>query len=128
MNASWPTPLAILACGAAGMLAGALWGAIPGFLKAKRNVNEIIVTLMMNYIAISLVNFFVFAVWSEKVFQISLVLRNTWLPRLADFAVQVPEFCGLTTDFGLVLVAIAAAAVWFILYRSRWGYEIRLTG
>lgn len=129
VNASWSTPLAILACGVAGIAAGAVWGAIPGFLKAKMGVNEIIVTLMMNYIAVYLVNFFVFAVWSDKGFQMSPVFpRNTWLPRLSDYVAQVPEFRGLTTHFGLVLGLIAVGVVWFILYRSRWGYEIRLTG
>src|SRR5215208_3827776 len=45
----------------AGMAAGAIWGYIPGYLKAKFNVNEIISTLMLNYVAISWVNFWVFA-------------------------------------------------------------------
>lgn len=49
----------------AGMVCGALWGLIPGYLKAKFRVNEIISTLMMNYIAIAWVNFWVFAVWTE---------------------------------------------------------------
>ena len=113
----------------AGILAGALWGFIPGFLKAKYNVNEIITTLMMNYIATSLVLFFVFGVWSEGGFQMSRVFpKNAWLPRLADFAKQVPAFRGLTTHLGLIIALIAVVVVWFILYRSKWGYEIRLIG
>ena len=55
----------------AGMLAGALWGFIPGYLKAKFNVNEIISTLMLNYISISWINFWIFGVWSEGGFQMS---------------------------------------------------------
>jgi simple sugar transport system permease protein len=116
VNASWSTPLAILACGVAGIAAGAVWGAIPGFLKAKMGVNEIIGTLMMNYIAVYLVNFFVFAVWSDKGFQMSPVFpRNTWLPRLSDYVAQVPEFRGLTTHFGLGLGLIAVGVGWFIV-------------
>ena len=53
------------------MLCGALWGFVPGFLKAKFNVNEIISTLMMNYIAVAWNNFFIFAVWTEGGFQMS---------------------------------------------------------
>lgn len=117
----------ILAAG--GMLCGALWGLIPGLLKAYLRVNEIITTLMMNYIAVALVNFFVFAVWSESGFQMSPVFpRNAWLPRLADFAREVPLFRGLTTHLGLVFALIAAGVVWYLLYRSLWGYEIRLIG
>ncbi|MCU0488396.1 MAG: ABC transporter permease, partial [Anaerolineales bacterium] len=113
----------------AGMLAGALWGFIPGFLKAKYNVNEIITTLMLNYIALSVVLFFVFAVWSEGGFQMSPVFpKNAWLPRLTDYSAQIKDLRGLTTHLGLLFALIACVVIWFILFRSRWGYEIRLIG
>jgi simple sugar transport system permease protein len=113
----------------AGMATGAAWGFIPGYLKAKFNVNEIISTLMLNYIAISWVNFWVFAVWTEGGFQMSTKFPETaWLPRLTDYGKVVPLFRGLTTHGGLVLGILAAIALWFIVYRSRWGYEIRLIG
>jgi len=112
-----------------GMAAGAIWGFIPGFLKARFQVNEIISTLMLNYIAISWNNYFIFAVWSDGGFQMSKVFpRNAWLPRLTDYAETIPLFRGLTTHFGLILAVIAAVVVWLILYRSQWGYEIRLVG
>jgi simple sugar transport system permease protein len=113
----------------AGFIVGALWGFIPGFLKARFNVNEVITTLMMNYIAIEWNNFFIFGVWSEGGFQMSPRFpRSAWLPRLADYARDVPEFAGLTLHLGLIFGPIAAIIVWFILYRSKWGYEIRLAG
>ena len=113
----------------AGMLAGALWGLIPGFLKARFNVNEIISSLMMNYIAVSWVNFWVFAVWTEGGFQMTRKFsENAWLPRLSDYAKVVPLFRGLTTHLGLLLGIVAAIILWIIIYRSRWGYEIRLIG
>jgi ABC-type uncharacterized transport system permease subunit len=113
----------------AGILAGALWGLIPGFLKARFNVNEIISTLMMNYIAVAWNNFFIFAVWSEGGFQMSPMFpKNAWLPRLTDLGSQIPLLRGLTTHLGLILAVLAAIVVWFVLYRSRWGYEIRLIG
>ena len=112
-----------------GMLFGALWGFVPGYLRARFKVNEIITTLMMNYIAVALVNFFVFAVWSESGFQMSPQFqRAAWLPRLADYAGQVNTLRGLTTHLGLVFGLMAAGVVWYILYRSLWGYEIRLIG
>ena len=113
----------------AGMAMGAIWGFIPGYLKAKFNVNEIISTLMLNYIAVSWVNFWVFAVWTEGGFQMSPKFPVTaWLPRLTDYGKIFPLFRGLTTHGGLVLGILAAIALWFIVYRSRWGYEIRLIG
>jgi simple sugar transport system permease protein len=114
----------------AGMLAGALFGLIPGFLKARFRVNEVITTLMLNYIAIAWNNFFIFAVWTEGGFQMSRVFpRNAWLPRLSDLAAQFPIFSGgLTLHLGFAFALIAAVVVWFILNRSKWGYEIRLIG
>ena len=113
----------------AGLAAGAVWGFIPGYLKAKFNVNEIISTLMLNYIAVSWVNFWVFAVWTEGGFQMSPKFPETaWLPRLTDYGKIFPLFRGLTTHGGLLLGIIAAILLWFIIYRSRWGYEIRLIG
>ncbi len=115
----------------AGFACGALWGLVPGFLKAKFNVNEIITSLMMNYIATSWVLFWVFGAWSEAGFQMSPMFPKTaWLPRLTDYARQFPnlKLSGLTLHLGLVFGLVAAVVVWFILNRSRWGYEIRLTG
>jgi ABC-type uncharacterized transport system permease subunit len=113
----------------AGIIAGALWGFIPGFLKAKYNVNEIISTLMLNYIAAAWNNFFIYAVWSEGGFQMSKMFPKTaWLPRIADYAKQIPTFRGITIHLGLIFGILAAVLVYYIIYRSRWGYEIRLIG
>ena len=114
---------------AAGMVCGAAWGFIPGWLRARLKVNEIITALMLNYVVVALVDFSVFAVWSEGGFQMSRTFqRAAWLPRLADWAQQVTLFRGLTTHLGLLFAVIAAVVMWYILYRSRWGYEIRLIG
>jgi simple sugar transport system permease protein len=113
----------------AGFVGGTLWGFVPGYLKAKFNVNEVITTLMMNYIAIEWNNFFIFGVWSEGGFQMSPRFpRTAWLPRLADYAKEIPQFGGLTLHLGLLFGPIAAVLVWWVLYRSKWGYEIRLAG
>ena len=113
----------------AGMAMGAFWGFIPGYLKAKFNVNEIISTLMLNYIAVAWVNFWIFGVWSEGGFQMSPKFpENAWLPRLLEYASAYPAFRGLTTHAGLLLGIAAALIIWLIVYRSRWGYEIRLIG
>ena len=124
-----PQPLALLIMLLAGALGGAAWGFVPGYLKAKFKLNEIIVTLMMNYIALALLNFFVFAVFSDKGFQLSKVFpKNAWLPKLGDYAASVPAFRGLTTHMGLAIALVAVVVMWYLISRSRWGYEIRLTG
>jgi ABC-type uncharacterized transport system permease subunit len=129
LSAETPRWLYLTVMALAGMAAGAIWGFIPGYLKAKLNVNEIISTLMLNYIAVAWVNFWIFGVWSEGGFQMSPKFPNTaWLPRLAEYAKEYPVFRGLTTHAGLLIGIVAAAILWLIVYRSRWGYEIRLIG
>ncbi|MEJ2211176.1 MAG: ABC transporter permease [Anaerolineae bacterium] len=124
-----PAPIMLTVMAIAGIGAGALWGFVPGILKAKLKVNEVVTTLMMNYIAVSLINFFIYAVWSEGGFQMSPMFpKSAWMPRLADYADQIPAFRGLTTHLGLVLGIVAAVVLWWVLYRSRWGFEIELTG
>ncbi len=124
-----PQWLFIIVMIASGMLFGALWGFIPGFLRARYNVNEIISTLMMNYIAIQWNNYFIYAVWSDHGFQLTRMFqRNAWLPRLSDLAETMPAFRGLTTHMGLVFAIVAAIILWWILAKSQWGYEIRLIG
>ena len=121
--------LVLLTMAVAGFIAGALWGSMPGILKAKLNVNEVVTTLMMNYIAFSWNNFFIYAVWSEGGFQMSRVFpKSAWLPRLADYAATIPALRGLTTHLGLVIGVVAAVVLWWVLYRSKWGFEIQLTG
>jgi simple sugar transport system permease protein len=121
--------LFIPAMALAGMGMGAVWGFIPGYLKAKFNVNEIISSLMLNYIAISWVNYWIFGVWSEGGFQMSPRFpASASLPRLSDYASSIPLLRGLTTHAGLLFGIISAIVIWFIVYRSRWGYEIRLIG
>jgi ABC-type uncharacterized transport system permease subunit len=129
LPAETPQVLMLLTMGVAGIAAGALWGFVPGILKAKLKVNEVVTTLMMNYIAVSWNNFFIYAVWSEGGFQLSRVFpKSAWMPRLSDYAAQVPIFRGLTTHFGLVIGLVAAVVLWWVLYRSRWGFEIELIG
>lgn len=112
-----------------GMIGGALWGFIPGFLKARYQVNEIITTLMLNYIAIFWNNFWIFDRWSDAGFQMTPQFDKVyWLPRLADYAKEVKAFAGITLHLGVVFGLVAAIMVWWIMDRSQWGYEIKLIG
>jgi ABC-type uncharacterized transport system permease subunit len=129
LPATTPRIIVLAAMAIAGFICGALWGFVPGYLKAKLNVNEIITTLMMNYIATSWVLFWVFGAWSEAGFQMSPQFpKNAWLPRLLDYASQIRALRGMTLHIGILFGLVAAVVVWFLINRSRWGYEIRLIG
>jgi ABC-type uncharacterized transport system permease subunit len=113
----------------AGFLGGAFWGLIPGFLKARFGVNEIIATLMLNYIAFSWIQYWVFGPWTEGGFQMTEQFpREAWLPRLDDLADQFPALSGLTVHAGFIIALVAAVVVWYVLERTAWGFEIRLIG
>jgi general nucleoside transport system permease protein len=113
----------------AAALAGGAWAFIPAILRARLGVNEIITTLMLNYVALQWLQFWVFGPWSEGGFQQTEQFpREAWLPRLTDFTSLVPGFGGLTIHLGFVFGVVAAGLVWLLLERSRLGFEIRIAG
>jgi simple sugar transport system permease protein len=124
-----PAIVLIPAMMVAGAVAGGIWGFIPGVLRARLGVNEIITSLMLNYVALFWVQYWVFGPWSEGGFQQTEQFpREGWLPRLTDFAASVPDFSGLTVHLGFLFGLLAATIMSLLLNRSRAGYEIRLIG
>jgi len=112
-----------------GILGGALYGLIPGLLKAYFNVNVIVTTLMLNYVAVFWNNYWIFGKFSDAGFQMTPTFdKVAWLPRLADLAKDIPFFSGITLHMGVVFGLVAAILIWMILKSSRWGYEITLIG
>ncbi|MDR7867848.1 MAG: ABC transporter permease [Sporomusaceae bacterium] len=105
-----------------GMAAGALWALGPGYLKVKWRVNEIITTLMLNYVGILVVNYFVYGPWRDP--------KGFNFPLTAEFppAALLPTFGGSRIHIGLLL-ALALVVVFIVIFRnSRWGYEIKVIG
>ena len=122
-------PLLILASAAG----GALWGAVPGFLKARFGVHEVINTIMMNFIAVGLTSYFVINMLREPgqmTPQTSEIALAGHLPRLAGplsrIGIPLPQANPL--NFSLVLALGAVLLAWYILYRTTLGYEIRAVG
>ncbi|HEX8775990.1 MAG TPA: ABC transporter permease [Pyrinomonadaceae bacterium] len=118
-------PLAILAA----MLAGAAWGAIPGFLKAKFGSHEVINTIMLNFIAAALVSYFTqyyYKVPGDPILQTAPIGTGAYIARLGKFIPGLPERIPLNIAF--ILALVACALVYIFLWRTKWGYEIRATG
>jgi general nucleoside transport system permease protein len=121
------TPLALPLSLAAAALAGAAYGLLPGWLKVRRGVHEVISTILLNWVAIHLVHGWLVAgplaaggsSASVSVAGTDPIVRAAWLPRL------VP---GSRLDLGLPLALLIAAAVWFLLTRTCRGYEWRAVG
>lgn len=106
-----------------GFLGGALWGFIPGLLKARTGAHEVIVTIMLNYTAFRLVEFILKVPGYQREGRsdpISKVtLESAWYPLLVD---------GLRANWGFVLGLVAAVAVSWLLFRSTRGFEFRAVG
>ncbi|MBM4428928.1 MAG: ABC transporter permease [Chloroflexi bacterium] len=107
---------------AGGFAAGALWGLIPALLKAYIGVNEIITSLMLNYVAILLVEYLFYGPWKDP--------KGYGFPGTAEFppAAWLPRLPGTRVHLGLVFALLAAGFIWLVLARTKWGYEIRVIG
>jgi simple sugar transport system permease protein len=124
LGATWAgIPLGILAA----MIAGGFYGFIPGIAKAKLGANEIVSSLMLNYIAIELCNYLVRAHLPKP--QPGVLTTNDFpptavFPRLFDNDwLNIPRL-----DIGFLLAIVAVGIVWFALYRTSWGLKLRLVG
>ncbi len=106
----------------AGFLFGGIWGFIPGFLKAIRGVNEVITTLLLNYIAINLISYLVQNPLKEP------NAPSPYSPLIAKSA-QLPIILpGSLAHAGIFLSAIAAIILWIIINRFTFGYQIKAVG
>ncbi|HVX72495.1 MAG TPA: ABC transporter permease [Devosia sp.] len=111
-------PLGVLAA----MIAGGIYGFLPGIAKARLGANEIVSTLMLNYIAVELCNFLV---------RVSLVppgsglLTTDKFPKTSLYPVLVAN---TRIDLGLIFAIVCVLGTWFALYRTSWGLKLRLVG
>ena len=129
LPADTPTPLMLIAMAVAGFAGGAIWGLIPGLLKARLNVNEIITSLMLNYVAALWNNYFIYGPWSERGFGLTPQFpRTAWLPRLTDFAETMPFLRGLTAHLGIFLAIFLALVLWFLWRYTKWGFALTVIG
>ncbi|EFV79341.1 MULTISPECIES: ABC transporter permease [Cytobacillus] len=113
-------PLAVLAAAAA----GALWAFIPGLLKAKFKVHEVIVTIMMNYVALHVTNYIIRTVLSEKSDRTEMIadsasLRSPFLEGLTDYS---------RLHWGILIALACVFIMWFLLEKTSKGYELRSVG
>jgi simple sugar transport system permease protein len=109
---------------AAGGLAGAFWGWIPGYLKAKRGVNEFVTTMMLTYVAIGLTDYLVAprgplhdeAAWANQTMAVLTTARYARILRPTQ------------VSWAIIVACIAVVVVWYFLFRTSSGYELRTVG
>jgi simple sugar transport system permease protein len=106
----------------ASCIAGGLWAAFAGYLKARWNVNEIITTLMLNYIAIHLMDHFVYGPWRDP--------ASLGFPMTKPFpdAARLYQFADTRVHVGIIIAVILGLVFYWIFKNTRWGYEVRVIG
>jgi len=115
-------PFAMIAILGAGVVGGALWGAIAGWLRAQFNANEIISTLMLNFVAASLANYLVGGPLRSSLAsgaETAPLAPQTWLPLLLPNS---------RLTIALVIAILVAIALRFVFTRTVFGYELRASG
>jgi simple sugar transport system permease protein len=126
---SLPAILLVPLCMLAAIAAGAFWGAIPGFLKARFGSHEVINTIMLNFIGIALVSYFTqyfLKVPGDAILQSAPIGDAAHIPRISQFLPGMPTFIPL--NVGFLLALLMCVLVYFFLWKTRWGYELRATG
>ncbi|GAA0489081.1 guanosine ABC transporter permease NupP [Salinibacillus aidingensis] len=113
-------PLAVLA----GAIAGGLWGFLPGLLKAKLGVHEVIVTIMMNYIALHVTNEIIRSVLTDQKTTTEAIpetasLASSWLQSITFYS---------RVHYGILIALLAVFIMWFLIERTTYGYEFKAVG
>ncbi|NCB41798.1 MAG: ABC transporter permease [Clostridia bacterium] len=115
-----------------GFFVGGMWGAIAGFLKAKRGINEVISTIMLNWIALYISNYLVRIPLSPNVLAGDTPAGHTVIisdvAKLTKFKEIFPAFGYSSAHTGILIALAAAVIMWFILFKTTVGYEIRTVG
>ena len=110
-------------CILAGMIGGMLWGAIPGIFKAYFNVNEVITSIMFNYIGMYLVDMLI---QGNAVMYVSDKARTAYLPQSA----QIPSLgiAGSNLNISIIFAILIAIVLYIVLNKTTFGYELKATG
>lgn len=121
----WKLPSGIhwMVCIAAGMVGGLLWGLIPGIFKALLNVNEVITSIMFNYIGMYLVDMLI---QGNSTMYISSKTRTAYLPESA----QMPPLgiANSSVNVSIIIAIVLALILFIVLNKTTFGYELKATG
>jgi len=126
---SLPAIILVPLCMLTAVVAGGIWGAIPGILKAKFGSHEVINTIMLNFIAIALVSYFTqyyYKVPGDAILQTAPIGEAAHIPRISQFIPGMPDFVPLSVAF--LLAILMCVLVYIFLWKTKWGYELRAVG
>ncbi len=127
--ANLPALVLLPLCCIVAIAAGAVWGGIPGVLKARFGSHEVINTIMLNFIAVALLSYFTqyhYKIPGDAIMQTAPISAHANLPALGRFIPGFPAWIPL--NFAFILAVLACILVYVFLWKTKWGYEMRATG
>lgn len=127
--ADLPAFVLIPLCMLTAVVVGGLWGAIPGVLKAKFGSHEVINTIMLNFIGIALAGYFTqyfFKVPGDPIQRTAEIGPAAEIPRINEYLTFIPPDVPLNLAF--VLALVMCVVVYVLLWKTKWGYELRAVG
>lgn len=122
LTLSLPPVLTVIVALLASLIVGGIVGYIPAFIRSKFGADELVTSLMLNYVIGFLVNY-IFKYHFRDPQKSSL--QSYPLPKGVNLPVIIP---GTRIHLGFVIMLILVALTWFVMYRTKWGYELRTTG
>jgi ABC-type uncharacterized transport system permease subunit len=119
LSGPWILPLMMLA----GMAGGMAWAVVPAFLRTRLQVNEILTSLMLTYVAIQLLNYLVIGPWKDPMGfgfpQTRMFTADQMLPHVIPRTI---------VHLGVPLAVVVALVAWFFMSRSMFGYQVKVVG
>lgn len=120
-----PTVIGIPLCMIAAAVGGGVVGAVPAFLRVKFGAHEVIVTIMLNFIVLAFLNWIIATHLHVPETLHTPEIHTGGIPRLSQF---IPGFHGSAANLTIVVSLLAAFGIWFFLFRTKPGYELRAVG
>jgi simple sugar transport system permease protein len=120
-----PGMLAVPLCLAAAAVAGGIVGGVPGWLRARFGASEVITTIMLNFVVLAALNY---VVASHLHVPETLHTPETAVGAMPRLSALLPLFAGSAANTVLFVALAAAAVLWWLLYRTRGGYDLRAVG
>ncbi|MBK8553177.1 MAG: ABC transporter permease [Ignavibacteria bacterium] len=121
-----PFPLLLLLCIVCGFIVSGIFGLIPAYIKVKKGVNEVITTIMFNFIILALVNYFLLEFFAVKAtMRTEKIAETDMLFKLSDY---IPFFNGSSLNAAFLIAILVSILTYVLIYKTKFGYRLRAVG
>jgi len=123
---SLPFPVLFILCIICGFIVSGVFGLIPAYIKIKKDVSEVITTIMLNFIVLALVNYFLIDFFAVKsTMRTEKIADDNMISKLSEI---FPFFQGSSVNLCFILALILAVLTYIFIYKTKFGYKLRAVG